>query len=173
MFFTKSCGAALRARESPVPQGPARIILCKMQHVKNKKRKWRCFQNLWMSRQSLSALSSRSCGSCDFCPGNQYRKNVAEGEIGSAEEEAKRIINESIKSAEQEARGTGGGQGGNPEGPQRVRKRDQERRPTSRSRSAVSSRRRRPWTARPTTSRRKRETLFLQASPSWRRPGKR
>ena len=32
-----------------------------------------------------------------FVLGNQYRKNVAEKEIGSAEEEAKRIINESSK----------------------------------------------------------------------------
>ncbi|WP_419020448.1 Rnase Y domain-containing protein, partial [Intestinimonas butyriciproducens] len=39
-----------------------------------------------------------------FVLGNQYRKNVAEKEIGSAEEEAKRIINESIKSAESKKR---------------------------------------------------------------------
>ena len=31
-----------------------------------------------------------------FVLGNQYRKNVAEKEIGSAEEEAKRIINAGI-----------------------------------------------------------------------------
>ena len=43
MFFTKSCGAALRAGESAVPQGPTRIILCKMQHVKNKKEKVEVF----------------------------------------------------------------------------------------------------------------------------------
>ena len=36
--------------------------------------------------------------------GFAYRKNVAEKEIGSAEEEAKRIINESIKSAESKKR---------------------------------------------------------------------
>ena len=35
-----------------------------------------------------------------FLLGIQYRRKVAEKEISSAEEEAKRIINESIKSAE-------------------------------------------------------------------------
>lgn len=35
-----------------------------------------------------------------FVFGIGYRKRVAEREIGSAEDEAKRIINESIKSAE-------------------------------------------------------------------------
>ena len=35
-----------------------------------------------------------------FPLGIQYRKRVSEKEISSAEEEAKRIINESIKSAE-------------------------------------------------------------------------
>ncbi|MCQ2558692.1 MAG: ribonuclease Y [Oscillospiraceae bacterium] len=39
-----------------------------------------------------------------FLLGNLYRKKVAEREIGSAEEEAKRIINESIKSAESKKR---------------------------------------------------------------------
>ena len=37
--------------------------------------------------------------------GIAYRKNVAEKEIGSAEEEAKRIINDSIKAAESKKRG--------------------------------------------------------------------
>ena len=53
--------------------------------------------------------------------GIRQRKNSAEREIGSAEEEAKRIVNEAYKSAEQKARGAGGGQGGDPEGPQRTR----------------------------------------------------
>ena len=39
-----------------------------------------------------------------FFLGVQYRKKVAEREIMSAEEEAKRIINESIKSAESKKR---------------------------------------------------------------------
>ena len=39
-----------------------------------------------------------------FPAGIQWRKKVAEKEISSAEEEAKRIINESIKSAESKKR---------------------------------------------------------------------
>jgi len=39
-----------------------------------------------------------------FVSGNLFRKRVSEREIGSAEEEAKRIINESIKSAENKKR---------------------------------------------------------------------
>ncbi len=39
-----------------------------------------------------------------FLFGTQYRKRVAEREIGSAEDEAKRIINEAIKSAESKKR---------------------------------------------------------------------
>jgi len=39
-----------------------------------------------------------------FLLGINYRKKVAEREIASAEEEAKRIINESIKSAESKKR---------------------------------------------------------------------
>ena len=39
-----------------------------------------------------------------FFAGTTYRKKVAEREISSAEEEAKRIINESIKSAESKKR---------------------------------------------------------------------
>ena len=39
-----------------------------------------------------------------FLVGYQYRRNVAEKEISSAEEEAKRIINEAIKSAESKKR---------------------------------------------------------------------
>ena len=41
-----------------------------------------------------------AAGAVCFLLGSTYRKKVAEREIGSAEEEAKRIINESIKSAE-------------------------------------------------------------------------
>jgi ribonuclease Y len=39
-----------------------------------------------------------------FCCGVAFRKRIAEKEISSAEEEAKRIINESIKSAESKKR---------------------------------------------------------------------
>ena len=39
-----------------------------------------------------------------FALGVKWRKQVAEKEISSAEEEAKRIINESIKSAESKKR---------------------------------------------------------------------
>ncbi len=41
-----------------------------------------------------------------FFIGVVYRKKVAEREIASAEDEAKRIINESIKSAESKKRGS-------------------------------------------------------------------
>lgn len=43
-------------------------------------------------------------GVIGFALGNQFRKNVAEREIGSAEDEAKRIINDSIKAAESKKR---------------------------------------------------------------------
>ena len=43
-------------------------------------------------------------GAGGFVVGNLFRKNVAEREIGSAEEEAKRIINENIKAAENRKR---------------------------------------------------------------------
>ena len=39
-----------------------------------------------------------------FLVGMMYRKKVAEKEIGTAEEEAKRILNEAIKSAESKKR---------------------------------------------------------------------
>ena len=39
-----------------------------------------------------------------FLVGMMYRKKVAEKEIGSAEEEARRILNEAIKSAESKKR---------------------------------------------------------------------
>ena len=44
------------------------------------------------------------CAVVGFFLGFTYRKKVAEREIASAEEEAKRIINESIKSAESKKR---------------------------------------------------------------------
>ncbi len=43
-------------------------------------------------------------GAAGFVLGNMFRKKIAEREIGSAEEEAKRIINDSIKAAESRKR---------------------------------------------------------------------
>ncbi len=55
-----------------------------------------------------------------------YRKKVAEKEIISAEEEAKRIINEAIKSAESKKTGSpGGSQGENPGRKNQLRERSQ------------------------------------------------
>ena len=40
------------------------------------------------------------CGAVGFFMGISHRKKVAEGEIGSAEQEAKRIVSEALKTAE-------------------------------------------------------------------------
>ena len=48
---------------------------------------------LWIVITVVAAIAG-------FVLGFLYRKKIAEREIASAEEEAKRIINESIKSAE-------------------------------------------------------------------------
>ena len=40
-------------------------------------------------------------GAAGFYAGMTYRKRTAEAKLGSAEEEAKRIVNDAIKSAEQ------------------------------------------------------------------------
>ncbi len=52
----------------------------------------------------LWIVLSAVCAAVGFALGVTYRKKVAEREIASAEEEAKRIINESIKSAESKKR---------------------------------------------------------------------
>ena len=52
----------------------------------------------------LCAVCALVCAILFFVLGIRYRKNVAEKEIGSAEDEAKRIINEAIKSAESKKR---------------------------------------------------------------------
>ena len=52
----------------------------------------------------LCVVCALVCSILFFVLGIRYRKNVAEKEIGSAEEEAKRIINEAIKSAESRKR---------------------------------------------------------------------
>ena len=63
----------------------------------------------------LIVVGALVCALVFFLIGIFYRKKVAEREIASAEEEAKRIINDSIKSAENKnARNDVGGQGGNP-----------------------------------------------------------
>ena len=77
-----------------------------------------------------------------FPIGIQYRKKVAEKEISSAEDEAKRIINEAIKSAEGKKREA------------LLKSRSAE--PTCKSRSAVCSRRKRTSIARPMPSRKRR-----------------
>ena len=45
-------------------------------------------------------------GRCAFYLGAAYRKRTAEAKLGSAEEEAKRIVNDAIKSAEQKRKET-------------------------------------------------------------------
>lgn len=92
-----------------------------------------------------------------FPIGIQYRKKVAEKEISSAEDEAKRIINEAIKSAEgkkrealleakEEILKTA----------QSTKRKSRSAEPTCKSRSAVCSRRKRTSIARPMPSRKRR-----------------
>ena len=45
-------------------------------------------------------------GAAGFYAGMTYRKRTAEAKLGSAEEEAKRIVNDAIKSAEQKRKET-------------------------------------------------------------------
>ena len=85
-----------------------------------------------------------------FVLGIQYRRKVAEKEISSAEEEAKRIINESIKSAESKKREA------LVEAKEEILQKLRSAAATCRSRSGACSRRKRIWTARPRTSRRRR-----------------
>ena len=76
-----------------------------MQHVKNKKEKVEVFsESMDVTTVIVGIVCFAVAAVVFFVLGNQYRKNVAEKEIGSAEEEAKRIINESIKSAESKKR---------------------------------------------------------------------
>ncbi len=49
----------------------------------------------------LAVVAALIIGAASFYGGVQYRKKVAEARIGSAEDEAKRIVNDAIKSAEQ------------------------------------------------------------------------
>ena len=98
-----------------------------------------------------------------FPIGIQYRKKVAEKEISSAEDEAKRIINEAIKSAEGKKREAlleakeeilKKRKFINPEPNTKRKSRSAE--PTCKSRSAVCSRRKRTSIARPMPSRKRR-----------------
>ena len=83
-----------------------------------------------------------------FLFGTQYRKRVAEREIGSAEDEAKRIINEAIKSAESKKR----------EALVEAKEEIHKNRSEFERRSAACSRRKRRWTARPMPWKRKTRT---------------
>ncbi|MEG2083792.1 MAG: Rnase Y domain-containing protein, partial [Oscillospiraceae bacterium] len=49
----------------------------------------------------VSAVIAAVVGVACFYGGVAYRRKVAEARIGSAEDEAKRIVNDAIKSAEQ------------------------------------------------------------------------
>ena len=106
-----------------------------------------------------------------FVLGVMYRKKVSEREIASAEDEAKRIINEGIKAAESKKReALLEAKEEIHRSPHRVRARSKGApQRTFRSRSAVSSRRKKISTARPKRSKRRTETLNRQA-PGSRRP---
>ena len=108
-----------------------------------------------------------------FVVGVQYRKKVAEKEISSAEEEAKRIINESIKSAESKKREA------LVEAKEEIlQARNEYEREVKERRADLQKQERRlqqkeeTWTARPTTSK-KRKRPCKTSWPSWRPPGKR
>ncbi len=57
------------------------------------------------------AILAAASGTAAFFLGMTYRKNKAESEIGSAEQEAKRIVADAVKSAEAKKRNRAGGQG--------------------------------------------------------------
>ena len=48
----------------------------------------------------IAILAAAAAGTAAFFLGMTYRKNKAESEIGSAEQEAKRIVADAVKSAE-------------------------------------------------------------------------
>ena len=98
-----------------------------------------------------------------FILGIVYRKKVSEREISSAEEEARRIINESIKSAESKKREA------LVEAKEEIHKSRTEyerAEPNCKSRNAVCSRRKNPSTARPIRSTRKTKHS-PRRSPLW------
>ncbi len=55
--------------------------------------------NVWLC-VAIAVLSAAAAGAGGFFLGFQYRKSKAEATIGSAEEEAKRIVGEAVKTAE-------------------------------------------------------------------------
>ena len=66
------------------------------------------------------------CGALAFFAGVNHRKREAEAAIGSAEDEAKRIISNAIKTADRKEKGSRArGQGRNSSSAQRVRTRDE------------------------------------------------
>ncbi len=92
----------------------------------------------------------------------------AEEKISNADEEALRIVNEAIKSAENKKReGTVGGKGRDSEAPAaNTRRKSRSAAPSCRSRSAGCSRRRRTSTARPTRWKRARRPWQPEACRS-------
>ncbi len=48
----------------------------------------------------IAILAAAAAGTAAFFLGMTYRKNKADSEIGSAEQEAKRIVADAVKSAE-------------------------------------------------------------------------
>ena len=55
----------------------------------------------------LVVVAAAVCGALGYYFGGENRKRTAEAKIGSAEEEAKRIVNDAIKAAEQTRRSSG------------------------------------------------------------------
>ncbi|MGN0651548.1 MAG: Rnase Y domain-containing protein, partial [Gemmiger sp.] len=54
----------------------------------------------------LVFVAAAVCGALGFYLGGENRKRTAEAKLGSAEEEAKRIVNDAIKAAEQKRKET-------------------------------------------------------------------
>ena len=54
----------------------------------------------------LVVVAAAVCGALGYYFGGENRKRTAEAKIGSAEEEAKRIVNDAIKAAEQKRKET-------------------------------------------------------------------
>ena len=115
------------------------------------------------------------CLAVGIIAGIQIRKNNAEKEIGSAEQEATRIVNEAIKEAETKKREMVlAAQGDHPEGAHRPETpRSRSAGLICRSRSAAFSRRRRTWTARPRTMEKKDEKLQARLAAAEETPRRR
>ena len=102
LFFTESCGSAA---PSTTIGGAETHTNHFVRNFSEKQQKWRCTKT---KMEPVTIIVGVICAVVAavvfFLLGVQYRKKVAEKEISSAEEEAKRIINESIKSAESKKR---------------------------------------------------------------------